>query len=112
MSLKNKQECMICKSEVKSFKDLSRCLVMEQDFGKKQCFCMYSFYLDYCIDGSNQEENEDEKNEENKENEKRKLIKYKENGCKEIINVDQLDTHIQNCKFKFVKCLHIGCEIV
>ncbi|KAM9957260.1 hypothetical protein ACTFIW_009001 [Dictyostelium discoideum] len=98
-SLKNKKECMICKSEVNSFNDLSRCLVIEQGFGKKECYCIYSFTNDYFIDcGSNQE------------NEKRKLIKDEENGCKEIINVDRIENHFENCKFKIVECSHDGCD--
>ncbi|KAM9993990.1 hypothetical protein ACTFIZ_011953 [Dictyostelium cf. discoideum] len=60
-SLENKKECMICRTEVKSFKHLSRCLIIEQNFGKKQCYCIYSFYLDYFIDDANQE-NDHEKN--------------------------------------------------
>ncbi|KAM9993992.1 hypothetical protein ACTFIZ_011955 [Dictyostelium cf. discoideum] len=94
-SLENKNECMICRSEVNSFKDLSRCLIIEQDFGKKECYCIYSYTNNYFIDGASQE------------NEKRK---DELNGCKEIINVDQLDNHIQYCKFKFVKCSHNGCD--
>ncbi|KAM9957259.1 hypothetical protein ACTFIW_009000 [Dictyostelium discoideum] len=93
-SLETKQECMICRSEVYSFNDLSRCLVIEQGFGKKECYCIYSFNNDDFIDCAN-EKSKDE-----------------ENGCKEIINVDQLFTHIENCKFKFVKCSHDGCDIV
>ncbi|KAM9994817.1 hypothetical protein ACTFIY_000994 [Dictyostelium cf. discoideum] len=95
-SLKNKKECMICRSEVNSTKDLSRCLVIEQFFGKKECYCIYSFNNDNCINGANQEI--------------KILIKDEENGCNEIINVDELDTHIQYCKFKFVKCSHNGCD--
>ncbi|KAM9970871.1 hypothetical protein ACTFIR_002735 [Dictyostelium discoideum] len=95
-SLKNKKQCMICISKVNSTNDLSRCLVIEQDFGKKECYCIYSF--NNFIDCANQE--------------KITLKKDEENGCKEIISVDQLDRHIENCKFKFVKCSHIGCEIV
>ncbi|KAM9948430.1 hypothetical protein ACTFIT_001780 [Dictyostelium discoideum] len=34
-SLKNKKECMICRSEVNSINDLSRCLVIEQNLGKR-----------------------------------------------------------------------------
>ncbi|KAM9957252.1 hypothetical protein ACTFIW_008993 [Dictyostelium discoideum] len=90
-SLKNKKECMICRSEVNSTNDLSRCLVIEQDFAKKECYCIYS----YCANP-----------------EKITLNKDEENGCKEIISVDQLDRHIENCKFKFVKCSHDGCDIV
>ncbi|KAM9957253.1 hypothetical protein ACTFIW_008994 [Dictyostelium discoideum] len=98
-SLETKQECMICRIKVYSFNDLSRCLVIEQDFGKKECYCIYSFHNDDGFSGlSNQE--------------KITLIKDEENGCKEIINVDQLDRHIENCKFKFVKCSHNGCDIV
>ncbi|KAM9948427.1 hypothetical protein ACTFIT_001777 [Dictyostelium discoideum] len=96
-SLETKQECMICRSEVYSFNDLSRCLVIEQDFGKKECYCIYSFHNDDYIDVS--------------ANEKEK-IKDEESGCKEIMNVDQLFTHIENCKFKFVKCSHNGCDEV
>ncbi|KAM9957265.1 hypothetical protein ACTFIW_009006 [Dictyostelium discoideum] len=151
-SLEIKQECMICRCKVKSFKNLSRCLVIEQNFAKKECYCIYSFHLDYFIDSSNQENEENEDNEDNEENEGNeeneeneddgnededdgngdeenndddedkddeengngniKLNKDEEYGCKEIINVDQLDRHIENCKFKFVKCSHNGCDRV
>ncbi|KAM9993986.1 hypothetical protein ACTFIZ_011948 [Dictyostelium cf. discoideum] len=100
-SLENKKECMICKSEVNSFIDLSRCLIIEQNFCNKECCCIYSFF-DYFIDGANQKN----------ENENKILIKDELNGCKEIINIDQIDKHIENCNFKFVKCSHNGCEIV
>ncbi|KAM9957254.1 hypothetical protein ACTFIW_008995 [Dictyostelium discoideum] len=96
-SLKNKKQCMICRSEVNSFNDLSRCLVIEQCFTKKECYCIYSFKNGDFIDFSNQE---------------KILIKDEENGCKEIISLDQLDRHIENCKFKFVKCSHDGCNEV
>ncbi|KAM9957261.1 hypothetical protein ACTFIW_009002 [Dictyostelium discoideum] len=96
-SLENKKQCMICRSEVNSFIDLSRCLVIEQNFAKKECYCIYSFFMEYFIDGAN---------------ENIKLLKDEDNGCKEIINIDQLDTHIENCKFKFVKCSHDGCDRV
>ncbi|KAM9993995.1 hypothetical protein ACTFIZ_011958 [Dictyostelium cf. discoideum] len=95
-SLENKKECMICRSKVNSTNDLSRCLVIEQDFGKKECYCIYSFT--------------DERYDTYYPNEKITFVKDEENGCKERINVDQLDTHIQNCKFKFVKCSHNGCD--
>ncbi|KAM9993999.1 hypothetical protein ACTFIZ_011963 [Dictyostelium cf. discoideum] len=95
-SLKNKKECMICRFEVNSTNDLSRCLIVEQNFGKKECYCIYSFTNNYdLIDCAN---------------EKIKLIKDEENGCKEIIKIDELDTHIQNCKFKFIECSHNGCD--
>ncbi|KAM9957238.1 hypothetical protein ACTFIW_008979 [Dictyostelium discoideum] len=74
-SLKIKRECMICRSKVNLFQDLSRCLVIEQGFGIKEC-------------------------------------SYEENGCKEILKVEDLDTHIQNCKFKLVKCPNKGCDKV
>ncbi|KAM9994015.1 hypothetical protein ACTFIZ_011970 [Dictyostelium cf. discoideum] len=79
-SLKSKKECMICRSKVNSTNDLSRCLVIEQDFGKKECYCIYSFNNYDFIDCAN---------------EKIKLVKDEENGCKEIIKIDQLDKHIQ-----------------
>ncbi|KAM9970861.1 hypothetical protein ACTFIR_002725 [Dictyostelium discoideum] len=89
-SLKIKKECMLCRSEVNSTNDLSRCLVIEQNFAKKECYCIYAYF--YCF-------------------EKRTLIKDEQNGCKEIINVDQLDTHGENCKYKFVECSHNGCYL-
>ncbi|KAM9994816.1 hypothetical protein ACTFIY_000993 [Dictyostelium cf. discoideum] len=95
-SLENKKECMICRSKVNSINELSRCLVIEQCFGKKECYCIYSFNNDDFVDGANE----------------RIIVKDKENGCKEIINVDQLDSHIQNCKFQFVTCSHNGCDEV
>ncbi|KAM9970872.1 hypothetical protein ACTFIR_002736 [Dictyostelium discoideum] len=116
-SLENKKECMICRSKVNSTNDLSRCLVIEQDFGKKECYCIYSFNNYNFIDCANQE--------------KITLKKDEENGCKEIISVDQLDRHIENCKydgcdeilrlnsleehenqcgFKLVKCEYCDCD--
>ncbi|KAM9990062.1 hypothetical protein ACTFIY_006104 [Dictyostelium cf. discoideum] len=37
----------------------------------------------------------------------------KENGCKQIITVQELDTHLKQCQFKFVECPNKknGCEI-
>ncbi|KAM9994021.1 hypothetical protein ACTFIZ_011976 [Dictyostelium cf. discoideum] len=96
-SLENKKECMICRLEVNSTNDLSRCLIIEQNFGKKQCCCIYSFNNYDFIDCANLIIT---------------LVKDEENGCKEIINIDQLDTHIENCQFKFVECSHNGCDIV
>ncbi|KAM9957244.1 hypothetical protein ACTFIW_008985 [Dictyostelium discoideum] len=91
-SLETKKECMTCKSEVNSLNDLSRCLVVEQDFGKKECCCIYSFTDEILNDRGVGKKF------------KRELIKEEENGCKEILKVGDLHNHIQNCKFKFVKC--------
>ncbi|KAM9957243.1 hypothetical protein ACTFIW_008984 [Dictyostelium discoideum] len=98
--LKIKHECMICRSKVHSFKDLSRCLVIEQGFAKKECYCIYSFNNKILNDRRVGKKF------------KRELIKDEENGCKEILKVEDLDTHIQNCKFKFVKCPNKGCDKV
>ncbi|KAM9957237.1 hypothetical protein ACTFIW_008978 [Dictyostelium discoideum] len=99
-SLKTKNECMICRTKVKSFKNLSRCLVIEQDFGKKECCCIYSFTEEILDDRSVGKKF------------KRELIKDEENGCKEILNVKDLDNHIQNCEFKFIKCPNKVCDKV
>ncbi|KAM9957239.1 hypothetical protein ACTFIW_008980 [Dictyostelium discoideum] len=88
--LKIKQECMICKSKVNSTNDLSRCLLIEQDFAKKECYCVYSFTNEILNDRGVGKKF------------KRELIKDEENGY--------LDNHIQNCKFKFVKCPNEGCD--
>ncbi|KAM9970894.1 hypothetical protein ACTFIR_002758 [Dictyostelium discoideum] len=97
-SLISKNECMICRIKVNSLKDLSRCLVIEQCFAKKECCCIYSFTGEILDDRTVGKKF------------KRKLIKDEENGCKEILTVEDLDTHIQNCKFKFVKCPNKGCD--
>ncbi|KAM9970896.1 hypothetical protein ACTFIR_002760 [Dictyostelium discoideum] len=98
--LKIKRECMICRSKVNLFQDLSRCLVIEQDFGKKECCCIYSFNNEILDDRGVVKKF------------KRELIKDEENGCKEILTIEDLDNHIQNCKFKFVKCPNKGCDRV
>ncbi|KAN0037979.1 hypothetical protein ACTA71_000151 [Dictyostelium dimigraforme] len=38
------------------------------------------------------------------------LDKDEINGCKEIMTVDQIGSHFQHCKFKFVTCQHKGCN--
>ncbi|KAM9957236.1 hypothetical protein ACTFIW_008977 [Dictyostelium discoideum] len=97
-SLKNKKECMICRSKVNSIYDLSRCLVIEQFFSKEECYCIYSYTYETLVG--------------NCVNEKQKinLVKDEINGCKDIKTVDLLDSHIQNCKFKFVPCSNKGCD--
>ncbi|KAM9994030.1 hypothetical protein ACTFIZ_011990 [Dictyostelium cf. discoideum] len=97
-SLEIKKECMTCRVNVKSLKDLSRCLVIEQDFGKKECCCIYS-YNDEIFDARTVGKKF-----------KRNLIKDEENGCKELLKVKDLENHIQNCKFKFIICPNKGCN--
>ncbi|KAN0037977.1 hypothetical protein ACTA71_000149 [Dictyostelium dimigraforme] len=101
-SLERKKECMTCRCEVKSIIELSRSSVIEQDFGKKECCCIYSFtdeivkekYILFFGESPN----------------KRILNKDEINGCKEIIMVDEIDSHFQKCKFKFVSCQNNGCN--
>ncbi|KAM9970870.1 hypothetical protein ACTFIR_002734 [Dictyostelium discoideum] len=83
-SLKNKKECMVCRSEVNSTNYLTRCLVIEQCFTKKEYYCIYSFKNGDFIDFSNGEII---------------LIKDEENGCKEIIK-----EHEEKCGYKLVRC--------
>ncbi|KAM9994029.1 hypothetical protein ACTFIZ_011987 [Dictyostelium cf. discoideum] len=97
-SLEIKKECMICRINVKSFNDLSRCLVIEQDFGKKECCCIYS-YNDEIFNTRTVGKKF-----------KREFIKDEENGCKEILIVKDFDNHFQNCKFKFIQCPNKGCD--
>ncbi|KAN0037963.1 hypothetical protein ACTA71_000135 [Dictyostelium dimigraforme] len=96
-SLESKKECMICRGIVNSFSDLSRCLAIEQLFGQEECCCIYSFSKE--IIGTNEigvrfipfEKDE-------------------ENGCKEIIMAEELESHSKNCKFGFVSCSNEGCK--
>ncbi|KAN0023612.1 hypothetical protein ACTFIV_007999 [Dictyostelium citrinum] len=100
ISLETGKACVICKIGVNSFKDLSRCLVIEQLFGQEECCCIYSF-TDEIFDIKGEGENF-----------KKSLIKDKENGCKENMVVDEIDTHLQICKFKFSKCPNKGCNVI
>ncbi|KAM9994024.1 hypothetical protein ACTFIZ_011979 [Dictyostelium cf. discoideum] len=101
-SLGNKKECMICRLDVKSFEDLSRCLILEQAFDRKECCCIYSYnekilkVVENPTDGADQ----------------RKFIKDEENGCKETMFVDQVESHSRSCSFKFVPCSFKGCEMI
>ncbi|KAM9994028.1 hypothetical protein ACTFIZ_011986 [Dictyostelium cf. discoideum] len=97
-SLNSKQECMICRIKVYSLKDLARCLVIEQAFGKKECCCIYSF-----TDGIFNTRSVGKKF-------KKKFIKDEENGCKEILKVEDFDSHVKNCQFKFIQCSNKGCK--
>ncbi|KAM9994797.1 hypothetical protein ACTFIY_000989 [Dictyostelium cf. discoideum] len=106
-SLKSKKECMSCRLEVNSISDLSRCLMVEQDFGKKECCCIYSFN-EQIVEGRNSSSSPDGASEQNQ----RKLIKDEENGCKEKIEVDQIESHFINCQYKFVTCSFKGCEMI
>ncbi|KAK5579872.1 hypothetical protein RB653_009560 [Dictyostelium firmibasis] len=96
--LKSRSECMVCRCEVNSLGDLSRCLVIEQGFAKKECCCIYS-HTDEILKVDNGVV-------------ERKLVKDENNGCKEIIMVDELDIHILKCNYKFVSCLYNGCGLV
>ncbi|KAM9948429.1 hypothetical protein ACTFIT_001779 [Dictyostelium discoideum] len=104
-SLEIKKECMICRLELNSLKDLSRCLVIEQDFGKKKCCCIYSFTDEIIkqktIGGENGEEKEDEKT---------ILDKDEENGCSKILKVDDILSHVSGCNYKIEKCPIEGCS--
>ncbi|KAM9957257.1 hypothetical protein ACTFIW_008998 [Dictyostelium discoideum] len=103
-SLEIKKECMICRSEINSLTDLSRCLVIEQDFGKKECCCIYSFTDEIIkqktIGGENGEEKEDEKT---------ILVKDEEDGCSKILKVDDILSHVSDCNYKIEKCPNEGC---
>ncbi|KAN0037976.1 hypothetical protein ACTA71_000148 [Dictyostelium dimigraforme] len=103
-SLESKQICMTCSCEIKSINDLSRNLVIERDFGKKKTYCIYSF-TDETIRELQQNNSLDGEN-------KKTLIKDEVYGCKDVMMVDQLDSHFQNCKFKFESCPHQGCKII
>ncbi|KAM9993991.1 hypothetical protein ACTFIZ_011954 [Dictyostelium cf. discoideum] len=77
-SLENKKECMICRLEVNSFKDLSRCLIIEQNFGKKQCYYQRESHLENDCNNS--------------------IIpcKYYEYGCKIETKRSNLQNHLNN----------------
>ncbi|KAM9957258.1 hypothetical protein ACTFIW_008999 [Dictyostelium discoideum] len=97
-SLKIKKECMICRSEINSITDLSRCIVIEQDFGKKECYCIYSF-TEGIGSGDGKE----------KQNETIVFVKDEENGCSKILKVDDILSHVSVCNYKIEKCPNEGC---
>ncbi|EGC35424.1 hypothetical protein DICPUDRAFT_18410, partial [Dictyostelium purpureum] len=82
-SLENKKECPQCKIQVKSFNKLSRARQVEKFILKSCVTCPYSFRNIIGVD--------------------EELIKDGD-GCNEIIKLEELDNHIENCKFRFVKC--------
>ncbi|EGC31510.1 hypothetical protein DICPUDRAFT_7370, partial [Dictyostelium purpureum] len=84
-SLERKKECMQCKTQVNSFNELSRNRQLENLLLKTEVCCPYSFENIIRVDDSEE------------------LIKDS-NGCKEIIKLEELDNHIENCSFRFVKC--------
>ncbi|EGC31511.1 hypothetical protein DICPUDRAFT_99195 [Dictyostelium purpureum] len=91
-SLENKKECMQCKIKVNSFNELSRARQVERFLLKICVCCPYSFKNIIRVDESE------------------KLIKDGW-GCNEIVKLEELDNHIENCNFRFVKCKYyeIGC---
>ncbi|KAN0023611.1 hypothetical protein ACTFIV_007998 [Dictyostelium citrinum] len=99
-SLQTRKVCMTCRTEVSSFTELSRCLILEQLFGQQECCCLYS-YTDEIFDMKGEGENFE-----------KKLIKDKENGCKENMVVDDVDNHLGKCRYKFCKCPNKGCGLI
>ncbi|EGC31507.1 hypothetical protein DICPUDRAFT_39824 [Dictyostelium purpureum] len=92
-SLKNKKECMQCKTKVNSFNELSRVRQVEKFLLKICVCCPYSFKNIIRV------------------YESEKLIKDG-GGCNEIIKLEELDNHIENCSFRFIKCKYHekGCN--
>ncbi|KAN0000239.1 hypothetical protein ACTFIZ_000698 [Dictyostelium cf. discoideum] len=77
-----KKECPICRAKVK-LEFLSRNLFLESEFKKKKVYCKYQY----------KEEREDGK-----------IIKDEENGCKDIIRIEEMETHFKNCRYAFINC--------
>ncbi|KAM9991721.1 hypothetical protein ACTFIZ_005148 [Dictyostelium cf. discoideum] len=74
-----KKQCMTCRCEIKSIESLSRNIYLEKEVRKLNISCPNSF--------------SDLKN----------SIKD-ENGCKDILTIDGLETHLKNCKFTLKEC--------
>ncbi|KAM9944670.1 hypothetical protein ACTFIT_009385 [Dictyostelium discoideum] len=101
-----------CKCIIQSINDLSRSIFIENKFSNQKINCPFSFsYIkkDYQYIGGSGDDDDDYDD----ENDSIPLIKDKENGCKQIITVEELDTHLKQCQFKFVECPNKknGCEI-
>ncbi|KAN0032347.1 hypothetical protein ACTFIV_006236 [Dictyostelium citrinum] len=99
--LKGKQR-KDCKCLIQSMNDLSRSKFIENKFLNQKINCPFSFsYIKKDFQYRNGEEDSIP------------LIKDKENGCKDIITIEELDTHLKQCPFKFVECPNKknGCEI-
>ncbi|KAN0032613.1 hypothetical protein ACTFIV_006520 [Dictyostelium citrinum] len=102
--LETRKECKICKCKVESIKDLSRSRFIENGFSKVKLHCPNSLQReaaenieniansDYDFHGAN--------------------ILFDENGCQEVVKVEQLQTHLNECKYAIIKCsndIH-GCS--
>ncbi|KAK5576632.1 hypothetical protein RB653_007776 [Dictyostelium firmibasis] len=74
-----KKSCMTCRCEIKSIESLSKNRYLEKEVRKLNIHCPNSFLdLKNCIKD--------------------------ENGCKDIITIDGLETHLKNCKFTLKEC--------
>ncbi|KAM9994792.1 hypothetical protein ACTFIY_000982 [Dictyostelium cf. discoideum] len=92
-SLKNKKECMICRSELNSINDLSRCLVIEQFFSNEECYCINSYTYKTLA------------NKFLNDKLKKKLIKDQIDGwCNEIVRFKSSQEHEEQCGFKLIIC--------
>ncbi|KAN0055673.1 hypothetical protein ACTA71_011556 [Dictyostelium dimigraforme] len=74
-----KRQCMTCRCEIKSIESLSKNRYLEKEVRKLNIHCPNSF------------------------SDLKKGIKD-ENGCKDSITIDGLETHLKNCKFTLKEC--------
>ncbi|EGC38222.1 hypothetical protein DICPUDRAFT_76180 [Dictyostelium purpureum] len=86
--LENKKECVMCRCEVKSIACLSKNRFLEKEIRKLNIYCPNRFLKDKdCND----------------------CLIEDENGCKSIITIDQIDSHLKSCLYNYVNCSNPGC---
>ncbi|KAN0055676.1 hypothetical protein ACTA71_011559 [Dictyostelium dimigraforme] len=109
-----KKECMTCRCEIKSIESLSKNRYLEKEVRKLKINCPNSFFKRELNkngdgnEGSSANENEQSQQQQQEQQEqKQPLIKDTENGCKEILTIDQLDNHLKQCEYRFMKCTNL-----
>ncbi|KAM9964351.1 hypothetical protein ACTFIW_004109 [Dictyostelium discoideum] len=78
-----RKECCICKIKVESISELCRNIFLEKGFRNKKVHCPNGFE-NFKVD--------------------EKLIKDESDGCKSVITIDQLESHLRECEFVFIEC--------
>ncbi|EAL73330.1 hypothetical protein DDB_G0267754 [Dictyostelium discoideum AX4] len=114
--VKSKKECMTCRCEIKSIESLSKNRYLEKEIRKLNINCPNSFLKrELNLNNNNKNgngnegssANEIEQPQQPQQQQPQELIKDINNGCKEILTIDQLDSHLKQCEYRFLKCTNL-----
>ncbi|EGC36681.1 hypothetical protein DICPUDRAFT_31439 [Dictyostelium purpureum] len=89
-----KKQCPSCAVPV-TIDTLCKNKFLEKHINMLKIYCPNSYY------NNNNNNNSNNNNNNNIENQ---LILDKSNGCKEIINIESLESHLRECQFQFIDC--------